>query len=183
MRAGGLLAMLALVAGAGLASAGEVEDLLARAQQGDRAALPALRMRLTETPASAAEVERVVQGYRDAAVKGDVRAQFEFGFLLEQGLGLPRDFRQAESWYRKAAEQGYVEAQYRLGRMYHEGEAIGADRAQAYVWLSVAAGAGSRPAAALLPRAAATLAPGDLKKAAAQVENLREQLAAKAAAH
>src|SRR5512137_1724011 len=118
MRRGGILAMLTLVASAGLARAGEIEDLLARAQQGDRAALPALRMRLAETPASAAEIEQVVQGYRTAAVKGDVRSQFEFGYLLEQGLGLPRDFRQAESWYRKAAGQGHVEAQYRLGRMY-----------------------------------------------------------------
>jgi len=182
MQRGRVLLLAWAVSWAAGSLAGEVEDLLARAQTGDRAALSALRMRLSESPGTVAEIDRVVEGFRKASIEGDPRAQYEFGYLLEQGLGLPRDYRQAEKWFLAAAGKGHVDAQYRLGRMYHEGTATAPNRRQAYVWLSIAERGGSAPAAALRERAESTLAPGDLAKAKAEVEAQLARLAAPATA-
>jgi TPR repeat protein len=157
------------------ARAQTTEELLVRAQQGDRTAYSLLKMQLTPGSDTRAGIERVIDGYRQGAIDGDTRAQFEFGFLLEEGIGIARDYRQAEGWYLKAAEKGHVGAQYRLGRMYHEGEATPSNRSQAYAWLAVAAAAGSAPAARLREEAAATLAPADLKKARAEADALAKR--------
>ena len=175
-----LLLLLALVVMPVAAASTELATLLQRAQQEDAGALKALRMRLTETPGSAEEIARVVDGYRRAAVDGDARAQFEFGFLLEKGVGVPRDYRQAEGWYLKAARAGQTEAQYRVGRMYHEGLATGSDRRQGYVWLSIATAAGSARAARLCDAAEATLAPADLALAQSEIQELEAAMAGSA---
>jgi TPR repeat protein len=176
------LLLSSLLALPGVTRAQTTEELLVRAQQGERTAYSLLRMRLTPGSDTRAEIERVIESYRQGAIDGDTRAQFEFGFLLEEGLGIPRDYHQAEAWYLKAAGKGHVGAQYRLGRMYQEGEATPANRIQAYAWLAVAAAAGSAPAARLREQAAATLAPGDLAKAKAEAEALGKRIA-EAAAH
>jgi hypothetical protein len=152
------------------------EELLARAQQGEKTAYSLLKMRLTPGSDTRTEIDRVIEGYRQGAIDGDTLAQFEFGFLLEEGIGIPRDYHQAEAWYLKAAGKGHVGAQYRLGRMYHEGEATAENRSQAYVWLAVAAAAGSAPAARLREVAASRLAPDDLAKARAEAEALAERI-------
>ena len=171
-----VLALIGLLALADVASAETTEQLLARAQQGDGAALVQLRMRLSGSGEERKEAERVVEGYRQDSIDGEIAAQFEFGFLLEQGLGIPRDYRQAEGWYRKAAGRGHAQAQFRLGRMYFEGLAVPPDNRQAYVWLAAAAAGGVPAAAALQERAATILAPADLGLARAEARALIERL-------
>src|SRR5689334_9494340 len=45
------------------------------------------------------------------AKQGDVKAQFNLGWLYDAGSGVPKDLKQAVDWYRQAAAQGSAEAQ------------------------------------------------------------------------
>ena len=45
-------------------------------------------------------------------------AQYNIGFMYQNGEGVQKDFNQAVKWFEKAADQGDVQAQYSLGMMY-----------------------------------------------------------------
>jgi TPR repeat protein len=56
---------------------------------------------------------------REAAEHGDAEAQFDLGWMYEQGLGgLPKDEAGAVRWHRLAAEEGHAGARNNLGTMY-----------------------------------------------------------------
>jgi uncharacterized protein len=80
---------------------------------------------------NAREFDKAVQLLKPLADKGNPEAQEKIGRLYERGMGVPKDFTQAESWYRKAAEQGHPPAQARLGFMYRIGEGVTRDPKQA----------------------------------------------------
>src|SRR5208337_3221263 len=77
--AGGVLA-LALF---GAAIAGPLEDGQAAVRNGDYAT--------------------AMQYFRVLADQGNAVAQNNFGFMYDQGLGVPRDYAQAHMWYNLAA--------------------------------------------------------------------------------
>ena len=52
------------------------------------------------------------------AEQGDRVAQYNLGYLYDQGRGVPQDYKEANKWYRLAAEQGYASAHLNLGNMY-----------------------------------------------------------------
>ena len=79
---------------------------------------------------------------RKAAVKGDVRAQNNLGYLYENGLGIPQDFTQALQWYKRAADGGLADAQYNLATLYHHGRGVARDHTTAYKLFTEAAHAG-----------------------------------------
>jgi hypothetical protein len=54
--------------------------------------------------------------YKPLAEQGNAAAQYNLGYMYDNGHGVPRDDGQAISWYKKAADQGYVGAQARLGQ-------------------------------------------------------------------
>lgn len=58
--------------------------------------------------------------YRIAAEKGDIGAQYQLGCLLLEGVNMPHDQVEAESWLHKAADQNYAEAAIKLGSL-HKG--------------------------------------------------------------
>lgn len=80
---------------------------------------------------------------RQAAAKGDPRAQFEVAARFAEGKGIPQDFAQAATWYQRAATQGLATAQYRLGTLYERGLGVTADPARARVWYGRAAEQGN----------------------------------------
>jgi localization factor PodJL len=80
---------------------------------------------------------------RQAAAKGDPRAQFEVAARFAEGKGVPQDFAQAATWYQRAATQGLAAAQYRLGALYERGLGVTADPARARVWYGRAAEQGN----------------------------------------
>ena len=45
------------------------------------------------------------------ATAGDILSQRTVGFIYLQGLGVQKDYAQAEAWLRKAAEQGDAQSQ------------------------------------------------------------------------
>ena len=47
------------------------------------------------------------------------RAQYNLGFLYDNGWGVPEDDAEAVRWYRLAADQGDASAQYNLGVVPH----------------------------------------------------------------
>jgi TPR repeat protein len=72
-------------------------------QEGDRAALPWLRK---------------------AARQGEPWAQYQPGLAYQEGLGVPKNKRQAMHYYGLSAAQGYDSAQLNLGILYARRQAI-----------------------------------------------------------
>ena len=77
--------------------------------------------------------------YRKAAECGYVPAQYNLGFLYENGLGVKQDFAEAAAWYRKAADQGDPESQNNLGVLYTTGKGVPLDLTEAVRLYSLAA--------------------------------------------
>ena len=69
---------------------------------------------------------------------GHAASQFNFGYLHQHGLALPRNATEAARWYRAAADKGRVEAQFSLGTLYETGSGVSRDLAAAYRWYNLA---------------------------------------------
>ncbi len=96
---------------------------------------------------------------------GNVTAQFNLGFMYNNGRGVPRDYTKAVSWYRKAAEQGHARAQNNLGVMHQYGHGVPQDYVQAHMWLSLAAAQGVEKAAKNRNVVAKLMTPAEISKA------------------
>ena len=115
-------ASLMLVAIAGAAVAGPIEDGEAARDRKDYAT--ALRL------------------FRSLAEQGDATAQEHLGVMYENGLGVPEDYAEAVLWYRRAADQGLKTAQWLLGTMYETGYGVQQDYVQAHMWYNLSAAQG-----------------------------------------
>ncbi|OAI51972.1 hypothetical protein AYO46_01210 [Betaproteobacteria bacterium SCGC AG-212-J23] len=107
-----------------------------------------------------------LKGYQDALARGDYNAaavalrpvadsgnpeaQYRYGMLLADGLGVRPNDALAASWLRRAADQDHAEAQYQLGLMYASGRGVPEDRREAARLVTKAADAGYAPAKAFL---------------------------------
>ena len=74
---------------------------------------------MAATPADVAR--KSFQETKAKAEEGDVKAQYNLGYMYANGQGVPKDAAEAYKWYRKAADQGSAPAQYNLGYMYANG--------------------------------------------------------------
>jgi TPR repeat protein len=80
--------------------------------------------------------ERVIA----AAEKGDSKAQYHAGLLLEKGDGMRADIGRAVKMYREAADAGLLSAQLKLGYLfYFGGETLKAEPKEAVHWFKAAA--------------------------------------------
>jgi len=113
-----LVASLMLMATAGAAVAGPLEDGVAAVKRRDYAT--------------------AVRSFRPLADQGDDVAQFDLGVLYNKGWGVPRDYVQAAKWYRLSAGQGNADAQFNLGILYDDGHRY----AEAVKWYRKAADQG-----------------------------------------
>ena len=111
----------------GAAIAGPPEDADAAYQRSDYATALRLLKPLAE------------QGFADA--------QYNLGFLYDQGEGMTQDYAEAARWYRLAAEQGFADAQYNLGFLYEQGEGVKQNYVLAHLWWNLAAARGNENAA------------------------------------
>jgi TPR repeat protein len=59
---------------------------------------------------------------RKQAEEGDVIAQYNLGYMYENGEDVPMDFKKAAYWYGKAAEQYDEDAKHNLKMMYSKGK-------------------------------------------------------------
>ncbi len=91
-----------------------VEPSPERKQDARELYLQALGLMNTGVAQDAAEAARL---FRMAAEQGNADAQFQLGYLYENGRGVSRDEAESAKWYRKAAEQGNSSAQQNLERL------------------------------------------------------------------
>ena len=109
-------------------------QLRTRAEQGDAAALSALRAQATQGDATSQyelaglyadtdgpltrDILEAARWLRLAAEQGHEAAQLSLGVFYLVGEGVPQDPVQTERWFRRAAEQGNAVAQHHLGHLY-----------------------------------------------------------------
>ena len=80
-----------------------------------------------------------LEGCKQQAVAGDVKAQFALGGFYEQGQkGLPPNYAESAKWYRKAAEQDHAGAQLYLGVYLAQGRGVDQDLVEALKWVLLA---------------------------------------------
>ena len=107
------LALVALVA----ASLGaqqrtpEVEELRARAEQGDATAQFNLAVMYHKGKGVPQDYAEAAKWYRKAAEQGHADAQYNLGNMYGKGQGVPQDYVQAHMWFNLAAAQGAARGQ------------------------------------------------------------------------
>ena len=92
-------------------------------------------------------------------------AQYNLGYMYDNGEGVPQIDTEAARWYRMAAEQGDAWAQFFLGYMYGTGEGIPQDYVQAYAWYNIAAAQGKEKAKKNLKSITKKMTTADITKA------------------
>ena len=73
--------------------------------------------------------------FRMAADQGHAQAQFNLGFMYDNGHGVAQDYSAAMKWFRMAADQGHAQAQGSLGGMYCYGHSVPQSTSEALRWL------------------------------------------------
>ena len=58
--------------------------------------------------------------YRLAAEQGDADAQYNLGWMYDEGQGVPQDNKEAVKWWRLSAEQRNERAQFNLSLMHDD---------------------------------------------------------------
>jgi hypothetical protein len=73
-----------------------------------------------------------------ASYYGDPEAQYHLSRLYLEGIGAPKDARQAARWAHLSADKGHVDAQMLLGRMMLSGTGMPRQVARGLMWLTLA---------------------------------------------
>lgn len=72
-----------------------------------------------------------IEWWTIAGTRGHAEAQYNLGFVHNQGLGVTQCFAEALRWYRLSADQNNTSAMYNLGVMYSQGDGVPRDDATA----------------------------------------------------
>lgn len=124
----------------------KADDLLVRAQTGDKEAQYKYARKLTSLHPGAADYQKAIIWLQKSAEQGYVNAQNELGYWFHMGYGVAKDQKKAFSWYKKAAEQGYDIAQYNVGLCYEYGRGVQQSESDAFLWYKKAAEKGYKSA-------------------------------------
>lgn len=77
------------------------------------------------------DYQEAYRWYQKAAEQGDSYAQYDIGWLFDNGLGVKENKREAVKWFKRAASKNNVDAIYRLGLCYYFANGVGMDRREA----------------------------------------------------
>jgi TPR repeat protein len=99
------------------------------------------------------------------AERGDARAQCNLGVMYDNGLGVPKDYKEASKWFRLAAEQGDPYAQHNLGGMYDQGQGVVQDHVLAYMWFTLSGSQGIQSAIFNRRKCAEKMSPAQIDEA------------------
>jgi TPR repeat protein len=132
-----LLAMLVLITVCA-AKGGEIEDLLAKANEGDAGAQYTIGLKYTKGDGVSKDMDEAVKWLQKSAEQGNADAQLSLGALNIGGRGLPRNSEEAAKWFQLAAGQGRVEAQVQIARMHIAGTGVAKNDIEAYKWAKLA---------------------------------------------
>jgi localization factor PodJL len=80
---------------------------------------------------------------REAAARGDAKAQFIIASRYLDGQSVAQDLPKAAYWYQQAASRGLAPAQYRLATLFERGKGVPQDAATAMLWYERAAEGGN----------------------------------------
>jgi localization factor PodJL len=83
------------------------------------------------------------QALREAAARGDAKAQFIIASRYLDGQSVAQDLPKAAYWYQQAASRGLAPAQYRLATLFERGKGVPQDVATALLWYERAAEGGN----------------------------------------
>ena len=61
-------------------------------------------------------------------------AQFNMGWMYDNGEGMPEDDTKALEWYLKSAQSGHIESPNYIGILYDNGDGTPEDDIAAYAW-------------------------------------------------
>lgn len=86
---------------------------------------------------------RLIPEIGKASAENDPEEQFQQGYRLATGDGVPQDHEEAAKWFLKAAEQGHDWAQYNLGYACESGNGVPQDHGEAMKWYKKAAEQGN----------------------------------------
>jgi len=75
---------------------------------------------------------------RKNAEQGDAQSQHNLAVLYIQGLGVPKNKKEAAGWMRKSAEQGLAAGQVGMGALYENGDGVPPDPVEAVNWYRLA---------------------------------------------
>lgn len=84
--------------------------------------------------------------FQIAASRGNIRAQYNLGFMYDEGKGVIQDYVEAVRWYKMAALQGHIAAQINLGLMYSEGRGVVKNYKESVRWYKLASQQGDSDA-------------------------------------
>ncbi len=114
-----------------------LEEVTARAENGDIAAQVELGERYLNAKGVKKNNQKAYEWYREAADAGNPEAQYWVGYIFEWlVIDMDEDerLRWAMEWYRESAEAGYSHAQFTLGYCYQTGKGVKKDLKAAAFW-------------------------------------------------
>ncbi len=120
----------------------ELQEVKARAANGDSAAQAELGLRYALGSGVPQDYIKARQWWEQAAAQGNASAHFNLGMLYDKGDGVPQDYVKARQWYEAAAAQEHARAKFLIGRLYELGRGVPQDNAQARQWFEQAAAQG-----------------------------------------
>jgi hypothetical protein len=62
--------------------------------------------------------------YLKSAAQGDVKSEYQVGFMLSKGLGTRKDFAESAKWHSKAADSGHLQSCRTLSDWYQGGTGV-----------------------------------------------------------
>ena len=112
------------------------------ARVGDEDAQMAVAMAYELGGDAVVDVAEAAKWYRQAALAGNVEAEFRLARLVSKGAkGLTKDLPTAAKLYEAAARSGHVKSQNAIGQAYQNGSGVTIDNAKAAEWFRKAADA------------------------------------------
>ncbi|MFP6756878.1 MAG: tetratricopeptide repeat-containing serine protease family protein [Alphaproteobacteria bacterium] len=93
------------------------------------------------------DYDLALEFFKPLADEGVAEAQFYYGFMHAQGLGVLQNYEIAAEWYLEAARQGHPLSQNYLGLLYYEGNGLDRSFREAFLYFELAAAAGNEDAA------------------------------------
>lgn len=143
------LAILVLIT-APATRAGEIDDLLAKASEGDAGAQYEIGQKYSKGDGVPKNPGDAVKWLEKSAAQGNADAQLSLGSIYISGRGAPKNSVEAAKWFQLAAEQGRGAAQIQIARMHLAGAGVVKDDVMACKWARLAMAQGEKQANQIL---------------------------------
>lgn len=156
---------------------GGIDDILAKAKEGDMVAQMQAAEMYSSGKGVAQDSKEALAWYQKAAEQGSADAQLSLGKLYVSGKGVPKNSVEAAKWFLLAAQQGRAVAQIQMARMHLAGAGVMKDYVEACKWARLAEAQGDKQAQQILSFLAPKMTPQQTAKAETLVRETLEKKA------